>query len=172
MWLRLDNEGLDFQFRIDGYISNLKADIDYESCYVRLHIGGFYEMNLDISGYDLYCDEVEHLSIKLSALLKGELIELEYIESLDSVYRFKLCPAGTEIATYSGVDKISDIMLEFILVLWANGAPTDNEFHLRFKRDDIEVMYTYLQYVQGHLNKNDKKIKDFISEGHLLPDYL
>lgn len=157
MWLRLDNKGLDFQFRIDGYISN--PGIDYESCYIRLHIGDFYKMNLDISGYDLYCNEVEYLSIKLSALLKGELIKPEYIESLDSIYRFKLCPVGTEIATYSGVDLISDIVLEFILVLWVDGVPSNNEFRLCFERDDIEVIYTYLQYVQGYLNKNDEKIK-------------
>lgn len=177
MWFKLDLCGIEMNMRIKEYEPSDKEKWDYQWCRVDFSFIGESWLNYQKANDEVLLScEVEELAHSLDDLLNDKLSEIKTIECIEPDFNFILHPKRDlrNDPKYTYIQKgyeIADIYMEMKIFFWHEGL-TDNYLSVTFDRNDLQSLRNYLFLIIGKIDKEDSVIKEMISEGVLLPEYL
>lgn len=169
MWLKLDLDGITFNFRISEYKKSTKEwDAGWSREDLILQSQGWLYYKISNEELLLMC-EVEELHTKIEALLTDEINLLEKMECIEPDFTFVFYPKFDErndpryIYVAPGKE-IVDISMELSIAFWNNGL-TSNRLVMSFDRLDLEKLLCYLKLVIGKISKSDDAVQKLRNEG-------
>ena len=174
MWLKLDLEGISFEYRISEYEPSTNQNWDTNWCKVDLTIrsGNWLDYRIEYKEI-LLAAEVENLRDGINKLLNDELNEPQLIEGLEPDLEFHLHPKedkrnNPRISYVRPGYEIIDVDMQLIITFWnIDKSLSENKMILCFNRDELEKLLCYLNLVTGVISENDLKVKRYINEGCL-----
>ncbi len=172
MWLRLDLEGLDFQFRITDYHPSTRENWDCEWCHVDLSMIALDWLNYHIdNGEIMLCCEVESLKNSIADLLEDRLKEDKHISFIEPDLSFLLRPRedlrkNPSVVYVAPGHEWTDVDADLEVHTW-NHALTENRIMTGFCRDELEVLLCYLKLICGEIDMEDETAKKYMSEGKI-----
>ncbi|MCM1415747.1 MAG: hypothetical protein NC430_07460 [bacterium] len=171
MWIMLNLDGIEFQFRISDYRKSTNVNWDVEWCRVDLKLQAQEWLNYQIvKDETLLAVEVEQIRDKIDDLLNGSLKKFETIECIEPDFAFYLYPQkDVEMAPFAVHTKaekeVVDISMDLAVSFWdKEGRLTTNRLLLAFGREDMEKLSCYLRYVTGMISKEDAAINSLLAE--------
>lgn len=172
MWLRLDLEGLDFQFRITGYHPSTQANWDWEWCHVDLSMIAPHWLDYHIdNGEIMLCCEVESLKSEIEELLANKIMEAECLSFMEPDLSFSALPSKDlrDNPDYVYIEpgyEFTDACMELEVNTWSHGL-TSNRIITCFDREELEVFLCYLKLICGEVNAEDEAVQRYMSEGKI-----
>ena len=173
MWIRLDLEGIDFNFRISKYRQSTKEKWDDEWCKIDLTLQASDWLNYHIvSDEIMLASEVEKVRDKINDLLLDKLDKPEIIECIEPDLEFHLFPMkktqnNPDIALKS-VYENAYVDMDLQISFWdRNGELTANRLLLVFGKEDLKKMLCYLRYITGMADDRDEKVQMLLMEGYM-----
>ena len=135
--VKLDLDGIKFEFRVDDY---RKCDVNiwddtWCNVYVRLYTEDLM-INYKSDGETLLCCEVEALYECLGKLIDGSMKENTLVTNIEPDFTFTLHPS--EDRKY---------YMDWEFALWHEGGLTSSTIHTLFDSIDIKELYEYLKTV-------------------------
>ena len=168
MWLRLDIDGIELNFRISGYkpISDRKSD--YSWCQVDLQLKSSW-LDYKINGELLDMGEVDSLQKRISDLLSDKILDINAFEGIEPDMQFQFFPrqnirSNPKVLYVASGHEISDISADMIITFWNKGL-TNNRLILNFDRDDLEYFCDYLLYIEYATGFAKARADELIEKG-------
>lgn len=177
MWFKLNLNGIVMNLRIKGYEPSEKEKWDYQWCDVDFSFVGESWLNYQRDNDEVLLScEVEELAQALDDLLADRLLEVKTIECIEPDFNFILHPKRDlrNDPKYTYIQKgyeIADIYMDMKIFFWNEGL-TDNFLSITFDRTDLQYLRDYLLLIIGKMDKENSAIKEMVSKGILLPEYL
>ena len=172
MWLRLDLEGLDFQFRITGYHPSTRENWDCEWCNVDLSMIAPHWLDYHIDNQEIMlCCEVESLKKGIDDLLEDRLTEKKEISFIEPDLSFHLFPRedlrkNPEVSYVAPGHEWTEVDADLEVHTWNHGL-TENRIMTCFSRDELGILLCYLKLICGEVNVEDEAIQKYMSEGKI-----
>lgn len=170
MWIKFDLEGMEVEFKINGYNRNPDDWANVSFSFKFYDVINYTKNNEEL----LLCSEVDMFRDKLEKLLNDELTEKEEIEFIEPDFEFVLQPKSDKSHEPSVVygelgTEIGGIFLDMKINLWSGGL-TNNYFSTTFGKDEIEELYIYLLLVTKKITMDDERVVELINKGILYGD--
>lgn len=170
-------DGFLLSFRIRNYQSESDGDKNWDSSFSNIDFsvmsGTWLDYTLTNSELLMY-REVEELMINLKKLLIDDFDEVYTFECAEPDFRFVLHPKRDlreepSVIVVQDEFAIEDVFMEWQIYFW-NGYVTDNYLSIRFEREDIQQLFTYLQIRTKKIDQNDENFKRIWSKGIFFED--
>ena len=172
MWLKLNLDGIELYFKINGYKKSTLDNWGDEWCGIELTIQSKKWLNYSQSGELLLACEVEEILSLFEDLTEDKIFEPREVEFVEPDIKIILNPKKDlrKDSRYTYVrpgHEIVDIDAEFRVSFW-NGGLTANYLSLCMDRGDILAFIAYLRVVTKRVSKTDDSVQELLKNGILL----
>lgn len=168
MWVKLNLQGMQLEFKVEKYIPNQTIDGEWTEISFNFKFQNIiqYSTNRDEL---LLSSEIDDIRDYMEKLLHDKLYEVERYKCIEPDFEFIFKPKydvrnDPNVIWVKPGNEIEDIKMKLKVNLWNEGL-TSNYFSTSFDREEIEIFYLYLSLITNKISKNDARVNELLKLG-------